>query len=206
MKITLTILLIFLFNVGTNINDADWVLEMDKNEIMIWTRETGSSRVKSFKAITTLTASVEQLATVLNDVEAYPEWMSDVEYTEVLEEISENERFYYFEVNAPWPVSNRDNIVHFILKKDPKTMGFKVTVIGEASYIPQKPDIVRIPESKGSWEFIPLENGGSKVIFEYAADPGGKLPTWAINMFIVDGPFKTLSNLKEFVKQNKYQK
>jgi len=197
----------FILNAEASIDiPADnWVLEKDKDNIRIWTRDTETSNIKSFKAVTIVSASVAQLASVLNDVGAYPEWMANLESTEILKEISKNECYYYFEVEAPWPVSNRDNVVHFKLTNNYETKGFKVDVIGDADYIAEKQDIVRILKSIGTWEITPIEKGKTEVVFEYAADPGGKLPAWAINIFIVDGPFKTLSNLKEFVKQEKYQ-
>jgi len=182
-----------------------WVLEKDKDNIKVWTRDTETSSFKSFKAITIVNASVVQLASVLNDVGAYPEWMANLESTEILKEISENECYYYFEVEAPWPVSNRDNVAHFKLTNNYDTKGFEVTVTGQPDYIPEKQDIVRIPKSIGTWQFTPISERETEVVFVYAADPGGKLPAWVINIFIVDGPFKTLSNLKEFVKQEKYQ-
>jgi len=207
MKITLTILITFILNAGAHVDvgDAGWVLEKDKNNIKVWTRESETMSMKSFKAVTIVKATTAQLVAVLNDVEAYPEWMSDLSYAEVLDEISENERYYYFEVDAPWPVSNRDNVVHYELEEDPTTNGYKITVTGMPEYLPEKPDIVRITKSAGTWLIIPRENGESEIVFEYSADPGGKLPAWAINIFIVDGPFKTLSNLKGFVKQDKYK-
>ena len=198
----------FILNAEASIDipGDNWILEKDKDNIKIWTRDTETSKIKSFKAITTFNVSVAQLAAVLSDVKAYPEWMADISTTEVLEEINENECYYYFEVDAPWPVSNRDNVVHFILTENYQTKGFKIDVTGHADYIAEKQDIVRIPLSIGSWQITPIREGETEVVFEYAADPGGKLPAWAINIFIVDGPFKTLSNLKEFVKQEKYQK
>jgi len=197
----------FILNAEASIDiPADnWVLEKDKDNIKVWTREIETSSIKSFKAVTTIDASTIQLAAVLNDIEAYPQWMSNIVTTEVLEAINENECYYYFVVEAPWPVNNRDNVVHFKLTNNYETKGFKVDVIGDADYIAEKQDVVRIPKSIGTWQFTPLEEEKTEVIFVYAADPGGKLPAWVINIFIVDGPFKTLSNLKEFVKQEKYQ-
>ena len=207
MKISLTILMAFILNAEANIDipTGNWVLEKDKDNIKVWTKETETSNIKSFKAVTIISASVAQMAAVLNDVEAYPKWMADLESTEILNEISENECYYYFEVDAPWPVSNRDNVVHFELTYNNDNSGFKVDVTGMADYIEEKQDIVRIPKSIGTWQITSISEEKTEVVFEYAADPGGKLPAWAINLFIVDGPFKTLSNLREYVKSERYQ-
>jgi ribosome-associated toxin RatA of RatAB toxin-antitoxin module len=205
MKRTLTILLALLLNLTMFATGDEWELEKDKDSIKIWTRETEGSNIKSFKAITTINATVAQLSAVLNDIESYPQWMADVETTKILEEIGEYERYYYFEVDAPWPVSNRDNIVHFLLQKDLETNEAIITVTGHPDYIPEKKGVVRIPVSLGTWKFIPIGENECQIIFEYTAETGGNLPTWVVNLFIVEGPFETLGNLKEFVKKDKYQ-
>ena len=208
MKTAFIILSVFLIAPIVNItqgNSEKWVFEKERNNVKVWTRKTDASDFKSLKASATYRASVEQMAAILNDAASYPEWMMDLESTEILKEISPNERYYYFLVDAPWPISNRDNIVHFTLTDDAKTGGFKVTVEGIPDYLPEKPGIVRIVKSQGSWLVRPKGNGEIELVFEYAADPGGKIPAWAVNMFIVDGPIKTLSNLREVIKQEKYQ-
>jgi len=203
---TSTILLALFLNLTVFATGGDWELEKDKDSIKVWTRVTEGSDIKSFKAITTINATVAQLTAVLNDINSYPEWMADVETTEILEEISENERYYHFEVDAPWPVSNRDNIIHYLLQKDPKTKGVVITATGYPDFIPRKKGVVRIPHSEGTWTFIPTGEKECRVIFEYTAETGGNLPVWVVNLFIVEGPFKTLSNLKKFVNNDKYQK
>jgi uncharacterized membrane protein len=207
MKGVLTILFALLFSVNVFAGNSgdDWKLEKDKNEVKIWTLETENSNIKSFRAITTIEASISQLAAVLNDVEAYPRWMSDVKKVKILEEVNNNERYYYLQVDAPWPVSNRDNIVHFSLKEDPSTQGFVVSAKGKADYIPLKEDVVRIQNSMGTWNITQIDYKTSKIVFEYTADPGGELPSWVVNLFIVDGPYTTLLNLKEIVKTAPYK-
>jgi hypothetical protein len=208
MKTAFIILLAFLLAPLVNTaqsNSEKWVFEKEKNNVKIWTRKTDASEFKSLRAIATYRASVKQMAAVLNDAASYPEWMADLESTEILKEVNPNERYYYFVFDAPWPISNRDNIVHFTLAEDIKTGGFKATVEGIAGYLPEKTGIVRILKSKGSWQVRPKGKGEIELIFEYTADPGGKIPVWTVNMFIVDGPIKTLGNLREFIKREKYQ-
>ena len=86
---------------------------------------------------------------------------------------------------------------------DTQTKVFKATIISKPNYIPDKSGIVRIEEAKGIWKFTQKENGETKVLYQFLGDPGGNIPSWIINIFIVDGPYKTLMNLKQFVKKYK---
>jgi len=206
MKIASLIALAFILNLTITAGETGdgWVLEKNKDDIRIWTRKTGESKIKSIKAIAIYDASIAQLTSVLTDIEAYPKWMSDVETTKILKKVSENEMYYYLLLDVPWPLSNRDNVVHLKLENDPETKSIKATVEGHADYIPENPGVVRVPNSMGVWMLNPVGEEKTELIFEYTADPGGNIPAWAVNMFIIDGPFKTLSNLREFIKTDKH--
>jgi hypothetical protein len=59
-----------------------------------------------------------------------------------------------------------------------------------------------MPVADGYWQLTELENGDIRVVLEQLSDPGGGIPAWLINMFIVQSPYKTLYNLREIVQQN----
>ena len=65
------------------------------------------------------------------------------------------------------------------------------------NYIPGKEDFIRLKTAKGSWEITPLKDNKTQIKYQVMADPEGSLPPMIINMFIVDGPYTTLQNLKE---------
>ena len=185
--------------------DTTWVLEKEKNEIKIYTRQSENINIKEFKAITTVKATVSQLIALISDVEKYPQWVDNIISSEVLKEVNSDEKYYYNEIKVPWPFANRDNIVLAKVCKSSDTDVVIIEMEGEPDYIPVKSGIVRIPEAKGYWKLTPIGNGETKVILRYLADPAGNIPVWLINMFIIDGPYNTLKNMKEFVKKEKYR-
>ncbi len=40
------------------------------------------------------------------------------------------------------------------------------------------------------------ENNNVTVIYQFHGDPGGDVPAWLANSFVVSHPYKTLQNLK----------
>ena len=190
--------------VSSYLQSGKWKLEKNQNNIKVYTRKTEDSKIKEFKAITTINTSVSTLINVLNDVEAYPEWIQDVKYTKTLKQITSNERYDYYEISVPWPLDNRDIIVHYKIEQDAQTNIVKAKITGKPDYIPKKSGVVRIEKAKGIWQFTPKENGKVQILYQFLGDPAGNIPAWIINLFIVDGPYKTLTNLKEFVKKEKY--
>ena len=55
-----------------------------------------------------------------------------------------------------------------------------------------------MPYSNGLWIFNPVSKGVTEIIYQYQGDPGGSIPGWVANLFIVDGPYKTLIGMSEF--------
>jgi len=181
--------------------DSLWTLEKDKNAVKVFTRKAEDVDFKEFRAVTIVQASIPALVALVKDVESYPEWVENVKSSKLLEVINDNEEVYYNEIKVPWPLSNRDNIVAAKIVKDTESGIVRIIMKGKPDYIPEKSGLVRIPVARGFWEFVPLGNGETKVTLQYLADPGGNVPAWIVNMFVVDGPYKTFLNMKELLKK-----
>ena len=196
---TISLLVIFLSDIDiVTAQNHEWIPKKNKNGITIHTREDEESGNMAFKATAILETRVDILLSVFNNVEGYSKWMADTKVSKTLKRMSDTESYIYLEANVPWPLENRDMpLYQKILKTND---GVKISLIGKPDYIPQKKGITRIENAIGSWEFIPLPNNKVKVTYNFLADPGLNLPNWIINMFIVDGPYKTILNLEEIVK------
>ena len=67
-------------------------------------------------------------------------------------------------------------------------------------YIPEKKNYIRLKEAEGFWQIKEIEENKISLIYQYYGEPGGSLPAWLVNMFIVDGPMDTLTNLKKMLE------
>ncbi len=211
LMIVITIILISGFTPNGNkafgpLPPGEWKLAKDKNDIKVYTRRTSATKIKEFKAVTTVAAPVARLMAVLNNVNEYPRWMSNINTSKTLTQINADTRYDYYEMKLPFPFDNRDAIFYVTIERDPQTNVVHITNTGKPSYIPEKTGTVRMHLANGTWRLTPKSNGKTEVVYQFLGDPAGNLPAWLINMLIVEGPFKTLTNLKEFVKKDKYQK
>ena len=175
---------------------AEWKLAKDKNNIKVYTRERAGADVKEFKAITFTTAKMEQMESHMTNVEEYPAWKANVTTSKILKQVSPTEMYIYYTSDLPWPVSDRD-VISQCVRTETEEGVVTYTFYCKPDYIPRNEDYIRIPSSLGSWQFIPESEGRIKVIYQFFGDPGGSLPAWVINLYIVDGPYETLVNLKE---------
>jgi len=178
--------------------DNEWALKKNKDGIEVYTRVDEESGLIEFKSTITLATNLETLLNVFNDVEGYTKWMADTKVSTVLEKINANESYIYFEAQVPWPLENRDMPLYQKIEKT--TNGIYIYLTGVEDYIPHKKRITRIENAVGYWELTQIKNNQIRVKYGFLADPGLNIPNWIINLFIVDGPYKTLINLKEVVK------
>ncbi len=182
---------------------TEWKLKKDKNNIKVYLRESDGSSVVEIKVITTVKASVEKLVEVLYDIDSYPDWISNLETAEILETVSKREIYYYYQADVPWPFRNRDDVMRFVLEENIDNGGVTVVFSGHPDYIPVKDKIVRLSLNKGHWKFTPRSNGETKIDYRFFTNEGKGYPKWIVNMFIIDGPYESVLNLKAFVNKHK---
>ena len=200
---TFIFMMVVLFSQVTGIAQIDttsnWKLSKDKSGIRIYTRTMVGSKFKEYKVNTIIDATPEELIDILKDVESYLKWMAYIKEARLLEKEGEN-KFYVLEMfPVPWPFDNRDEITlsEVIRYPDSDIIEIAITII--PNYLPENKGIVRMPSGSGLWIFTPLGNGKTEVCHRFGGDPGGKIPAWIVNMFLVDGPYKTMLGLQEMV-------
>ncbi len=193
------LIIVLVFDISIiSAQDNKWILKKNKNGIIIHTREDEATGNIEFKASITLNTDIDKLLNVFNNVEDYKKWMADTKVSKTLKKVNETESYIYLEAQVPWPLENRDMPVY---QKTIKTnKGIKISLTGIPDYIPCKKGITRIEKATGSWIFIPVPNNKIIVKYQFLCDPGLNIPKWIINLFIVDGPYKTLINLKAIVE------
>jgi hypothetical protein len=177
-------------------NSFSWELEKNKNGIKIYTRSTDQSRIKEFKAITTVNAKRIRVAEIIARITDYVNWYPDCSDAKILEEISSTERKVYYRIDLPWPTADRDIIMNLKVKVNNEKKE-TLLLFTQSSGGKKKVDgVVRMTFAKGYWKLV-TEGSQTKVHYQFIADPGGSLPDWIINMFLVDGPYDTLVALKK---------
>ncbi|OIQ24285.1 MAG: hypothetical protein BM555_07240 [Crocinitomix sp. MedPE-SWsnd] len=177
---------------------ADWKLEKNKDGIKVYTRSTNGSEILEFKAICEVSASRKRVAEVVARITDYPNWFPDCAHAQVLKSISPTKRKIYYEIDLPWPASNRDVVMVLSVDVDNSKKTTTINFDHATGGKDKKDGVVRMPSAKGFWKIVTVGKK-SKVTYQFLADPGGSLPTWIINMFIVDGPYDTFVALKKKV-------
>jgi hypothetical protein len=199
-KIPTSITLVFLLTCWSHIlfsqEDGDgWELARLKDGVEVYTRTPEGSKFKEYKALATIEAEPKKLVEIIEDVDTYTDWMANIKNTELLARPDSAVFISYTEAKVPWPFDNRDNVTKSVISYDPVTGTYTIDIYMIPDYIPEKKGIIRIADGEGKWIFTPTEDGKTEVYHQFIADPAGKIPAWLVNMFIVDGPHKTMLGL-----------
>ena len=173
-------------------SQSEWKIEKESQGIVVQTRITDLSPIKEFRASTTVGAPLAMLVAELNAVEEHPQWMADITYGERLQEMPE---VLHYNVKTPFPLKDKYIVVDVSQQGDDS--GHKI----EMTTSEMAPNAIdgheRIPVVEGYWEFQKLDDSTTRVTYQFLSDPGLKMPDWLVNMFIVNGPYKTLKDLKK---------
>jgi hypothetical protein len=63
-------------------------------------------------------------------------------------------------------------------------------------YLAENENIVRIRKGTGYWDLREDDHKNVTVTFQFHGEPGGLIPAWLANSFVVSFPFNTLKNLR----------
>src|SRR5690606_6966144 len=98
-----------------------------------------------------------------------------------------------------------DLVQQLSMRQNPDTKTVRVQLENLPAFIDTQDGMVRMPVAEGFWVLQPLANQQVELTFQYRFDPGGNIPAWAVNMFLVKSPYEALANLRELLKEEKYR-
>ncbi len=185
------------FQTGTKTDPTTaWKLRKDTDGIKVYTRLSKNSNRKELKTVTRYQTTLPHLVKLVGEKENYPKWVYGCSKSYLLKKINENETYHYQETGTPWPLSNRDMIIHTVVSQDSVSKVTTITSHGVPGYLPPVENVVRIPAFNAYWKFTPLEQNFIEVEYFMSLDPGGDIPDWVVNLAVSEGPVKTLNNMK----------
>jgi len=179
----------------------NWKLSKDKDGIKVYQSEVKHSKYKNIKVECTLEGTYDKLMAILNDVTNQKSWVYNNISSSILQRISASEFYYYSETDLPWPMSNRDAIIHLKMNKDSLNRFLKISAESVPGYAPEKSGMVRVPRSTISWYVTMPSAKTISIVYIFDAEPGGSLPAWAVNMFTDKGPYESFRKLSELLKR-----
>ncbi len=180
-----------------------WSFKNEKDGVKVYYRKT--SDVHEIKLVTSLKTSLSGIIQLFNEVDKYPQWGYKVSEARLLQRISPTEQYYYSKLDFPWPMDDRDIVMHTQLQQDPVSRKVTATSTATPGYSPENKGVVRMRNAKTTWTLVPGAGGWLYVEYYIYSSPGGNLPDWLVNMAIDVGPRETIKNMRQLLQQPQYQ-
>lgn len=182
-------------------NNSGWTLVTDKDNILVYTRRSSDSSVKEVKVHFEVKASLQVFKQFLDYAPAYTQWVYKCSESRRLRTVNRDEFYYYVRTDFPFPVSDRDLVVHARNWVDARTGIAYAHSVAAPREVPAKDDCVRITHFESHWTIKPINNTELAVTYEVKTSPGGSIPDWVTNLGITTGPTRTMQALRAAVER-----
>lgn len=167
-----------------------------KNEqgIQVSLSDVAGSEYKAYRGVALIKAPVATIVKLQEDVAGSCAWIHECKLQKLLKHEGD-QSWTYAQFNTPWPVTARDSVLHITTEQGADG---SVTRKIEAAptYQPQQEGFVRVAAADGFWKLVP-KGDATEVTYQLHTEPGGSVPSWLANKFVVEAPFNTLKALKE---------
>jgi hypothetical protein len=201
------LLWLFLLGFSTLAQAEPWHRVGVEDGVTLEMRDVPGSDLPEFRGTAVLPAALYAVAGVVDDLDRFCEWNARCIKNREYVHVSESERIFYMRSGAPWPLDDRDALLHGVvtgLGTNEITVRFEA--IRDARW-PPLPDAVRMPAVHGSWKMTRVTDTSTRVEYQVLADPGGHIPAWAARMTAKQVPRDTLARLRRHLPkvQGRYQ-
>lgn len=191
-----------LLSLAKNVEHDGWKVLYEKDQIKVEAKKDNQTKLLMFRAQGILQAPLDSIMANLRDVNTSTEWQPQLIMRKEMVTISDVRAITLSENDVPWPFSNRTLLLDNELKFSPDQLGF--IVISESTKDQEMIKKFPVESGKVMAEMIKgvmtLKYKGPKesfVAFDLMVDPKGHIPTFVVNIFTKEVPFKFLKSLEK---------
>ena len=186
--------------------ENDWKLAKQAGGVAIYSRAHAGSKLKEFKAISEIDASTHTVHKVIDDVEAYPQFMPYTAEARVIER--NHDSILTYQRISPKIVSDRDYTIRIHKRSWPAATG--VAYLSEwkpaNEHGPAEKDgVFRVKLVNGSWLLEPIAANKTRATYYVFTDSGIAVPPLLANTISETGISKLFAAVRKQAKEPKYQ-
>lgn len=176
----------------------NWQVAKNEDGIKVSLSEVPGSKYKAYQGVTVIKAPLAKVKALQEDVAGACKWIHECKTQKLLKQEGD-QSWTYTQFNTPWPVTPRDSILH-VTTTQQADGGLTRTLEGQPKYLPEEKGFVRVAQVQGFWKLVP-KGDSTEVTYQVHTEPGGSVPSWLANKFVVDAPFNTLKGLRTLAEQ-----
>lgn len=185
---------------GLQAAERQWHLEREEDGIKVYLADVPDSKYKAYRGVVTMNASLSKVLALQEDVTGACAWVYSCQEQRLLQREGEKS-WLYTRFKMPWPVKARDLVVQVTTHKEADGSVTRL-LKGDPQRLPEEGAYVRVPNVEGEWRLTPQGENRVEVVYEAHTEPGGSVPSWLANSFVVDSPLQTLKALRAKAEAN----
>ena len=184
--------------VGTpSVEAAEWEkISEPEDKVAVFRKEVEGQNVFAFKGVTTVDLHVGNIISIYTDSSTQKDWVDRYDASGNLKIMDPLERIYWIHFGLPFPISDRDYVLHVNAELDHEKRTFTSRI--KSVDHPGRPEddcCVRGKAFGTYYLFEGLDGGKTRLTVEVHTDPMGMLPSWLVNIIQKKWPAKTLNGL-----------
>jgi hypothetical protein len=155
---------------------GDWEQLLEEDGITVYARDNGTS-LPTFRGEGIIDTSVLHILAIFRDDGRHEEWMHSCAESTIIKRFSEVEAHVYHRTTVPWPMQDRDVVLHSKLTYDKETLEAwnRFERVNDAKR-PPVDGVVRVPHLEGFYHLLVIDAEHTAIVYQVDSDPGGLLP------------------------------
>ena len=176
---------------------SDWNLKKKSSGIEVYTRSIQGSDFDEFKGVTVLSdVTLIEVLNIILDVKNYNNLFPECMNPRILKQNGKWYDIHYILTKGPLMLKNRDSIFEQVTVVDQNGKHALIHLKILPDYIAENENMVRVRIGSGFWDLKEDDRKNVTVTYQFHGEPGGDVPSWLVNRFVVAQPYQTLLNLK----------
>lgn len=179
-------------------DNTTWQLVKQEGDITVYTREVAGSPFLAVKGTVLIDRSSDQVSALLGTGSSCAEWRAMCKSSKVIETVSEHERYIYMVLDLPWPIADRDLVMHTRTVIDDEARTATVSLNSDSERHPPQ-DHIRA-ETRGQFLIRVIEEEQVEFTYIMHTDLGGNLPADMVNSRLTTTAIDDLSRLQKLAE------
>lgn len=180
--------------------ENDWTARKNNQNLQLYTREITGSDFIAVKVTALVNATIEKVADAFGDGDGCSGWQAMCKASTVVEVVSDRERYIHLVLDLPWPLSDRDMIIHSTSTIDPETDSATLHIESAADKIPLQ-DYVRA-RSNGRYTVKEVNAEQVELTYVIHTELGGNISPATVNSRLISTTFEDIERLVELAESD----
>ena len=179
---------------GQEDNSEGWEFVREKDNVKVYRKEVGDRT--AFRGIGIIEGTPEKLVGIIHNPKRWKFWIDDLDEGKLLEKKSDFHFVFLQEIDAMWPVKNREIVFESIVSRvGPSQILLEMKSVNH----PKAPTNgnVRARVFFTRYRIDPLEGNRMQVTFENLSDPGGRIPDFMVDWASKSFPVSIIEGLRK---------